>query len=251
MRGGRPLTASRAAAAPRRGLRQLAAVRDRQLGDRGDHVGHVRSRAVRGQVALDPPSQRRVQRSALAQRDQQHDALLRALLPLFLLDRQRLADLGDALQDAVDLRGSHPDAAHVEHAVAAPVQARAAPVPVSADELDQVPVRPDARVAREVGGVEARAVRVPEQAERARGEGIGADQLAYRAARLAAGRGHRPHVQPEADALALPGVDRQVGVAEHEAADDVRPARDGLQRHVADVLARPGELPVVQHRAGG
>ena len=45
-------------------------------------------------------------------------------------------------------------------------------------------------------------------------------------------------------------MDRQVGVAEHEAAQDFRAAGDRLQRYCLDLVANPGVRRVVQDRTG-
>src|SRR5690606_22715046 len=115
----------------------------------------------------------------------------------------------------------------------------------------EVAVVPDARKALEVGGVVARAVRVVPEADRHRGEGPGADQLALLAAQ-------RPRLVVEdldrhaqAALLDLPAPDRADGIAAGEAAQDVGAAGD---RGEADVLLDPA-VDVVealghQRRAG-
>src|SRR5262249_13679678 len=58
-------------------------------------------------------------------------------------------------------------------------------------------------------------------------------------------------VHPQPERLNFARVNRQQWIAEHEATDDVRPARDARKLHVfPDVLIDPAELIDRQWRAG-
>ena len=217
---------------------------DRQRIHRHHQLGHVQRRRLGGDRLAELQGQLAVERPAIPHHRQQHQP--RAAVPA-LFDRHRLLHLGQIAQRLVDLAGADSDALDVQHPVGAAVDPRL-PVPV---ELDQVAVGPDALVGGEVGVVEAAAVLVAEQAERPRGERIAADELPDPRIRRRRLRRQRLHVEAEAAGLEHPAPDRQLGVAEGEAADDVGAAGDRLQLHRADLLGDPVELPVAQDRTGG
>ena len=164
-----------------------------------------------------------------------------------LLHGHGVGDLGDLPENGVDLARADPEAVDVEDAVGAAVQSRR----TVGIELDEVAVRPHARVVGEVGRVEAGAVGVAQEADGPGGEGTTADQLAHRADHLAAVLVDRGHVEAEAAGLAATRADGQFGGAEDEAADDVGAPGDRLEGDGADGVGDPAELPVVQHGAGG
>ena len=114
-------------------------------------------------------------------------------------------------------------------------------------DRDQVAVRPDARVLREVCGVEPLPLRVVVEAQWARWKRSRANEVAD--ARLV--RPDRADVQAEAPALRLAGIDGKVRVAEHEAADDLGAAGDRLERNRPDVGGEPLVLIIVEDRARG
>ena len=195
---------------------------------------------------LDASHQGGVQDGARAQHHEQDDA--QVAVPL-LTHADGVRHLFDALHLAVDFRGADAHPAGVEHRVAAPVDDIAALFGL----LGEVPMRPDAGKLAEVGAAELFAVRVPPEADGAGGEGAGADQFALFADgdRLAgfAPNLHR-HAQPLA--LQLPGVNRQVGVAEDEAGDQVGAAGHGDDRHVLlDGLTDVAKALLGERSAGG
>ena len=109
---------------------------------------------------------------------------------------------------------------------------------------------PRVRHLAEIRRMESRAVGIAEEAEGARGKRVCANQLADRLARRIVRR-QRPHIESEAAALGFAATDRQVGIAEDEAADNVGAAGDRLQRQLgAHSLAGPVELAVIEDRPG-
>lgn len=114
-----------------------------------NELRHVRRRPARREQLPDAALERAVERDARREHHQQHEAALARRALQLLLDRERLDDLGHALEDPVDLRGPDANAVHVEDAVAAPVQPRRA----LRGDLDQVSVSPHAFVLGEVGRV--------------------------------------------------------------------------------------------------
>ena len=114
--------------------------------------------------------ERIVERETFAQLDEQHDPhVARPVLP----DHQRLDDLVELLDLAVDLGGADAHAAGVQHRVGAAMDDDAA---VRRD-LAPVAVAPDVRVLVEVGGTVFGAIGVIPETDRHRGKGLGADQL--------------------------------------------------------------------------
>ena len=219
---GSPFTASRAARSERLPLcvtgSSATATHDRR---------HVRRRACSTQRPPDASPRRSPSSAAPGpQHQQQHHPGRARPGRVALLDGHRLGDLRHVRSDGVDLARPDAHAVDVEHAVRAAVQPRR-PVGV---ELDQVAVRPHAGVVGEVGGVEPRAVRVADEADRPRRERVAADELADLADDLAAVLVTRRRPGPGCAPGSGP-AHRQLGVAEHEAADDVRAAGDRLQRH--------------------
>ena len=109
-------------------------------------AGHVARRRVRADVLLDPLDQRVVEREALAQLHEQHDAHV-APSPPVLADHEALDHLVELLDLPVDLRGADAHAARIQRRVRAAVDDHAA---VRGD-LGVVAVAPDAGEALEVG----------------------------------------------------------------------------------------------------
>ena len=217
-------------------LGALAAEGRRQLRHLGHHLGHVGHRAAPAELLLDAQAEGPVEHMARAQHDQQHQPAAAGLARCRCSTAMASAISGTA-RGPVDLGRADPDAADVEHAVRPPVH----PGRAAGRELDEVTVRPHAGVLREVGAVEAAAPSAPSpEAERARRERERRRRArrSRRASSAAASLGQRAHVEPEAAALALAGMDRQVGVAEDEAADDVGAAGDRLERRRARTRSR-------------
>ena len=102
--------------------------------------GDMGSRGVVGDLGADPRRQLGREGDSGGQHDEQYD-LLAAPIRGDPAHGQGLGDLAHVGQRADDLGRADADAAHVEHAVAAAVQARRL-----AGELDQVAVRPNARI---------------------------------------------------------------------------------------------------------
>ena len=164
-----------------------------------------------------------------------------------LLDRHRVGELGDAPQDAVDLRRADTDAVDVQDAVGPAVHAGR---PVVGD-LDEVAMGPDAGVVGEVGVVEAGPAGSPGIPPAGRGTGCGRP-------------GHRSRRPP--DGRRRPRPRRRDRDCEHWQ----RPRRTGSSGCPStkqpmmsvppemdcsgigpDGLGDPVELPVVQDRSGG
>jgi hypothetical protein len=159
----------------------------------------------------------------------------------------RLADLLYVSENAVDFRGADADAAQIEN----PVGTAMHPPTAMGRGLDQIAMRPEAGVLGEIGGMEARAVGVTVKAKGARGERVGADQLADPRLRIV-GRRQRTDIEAEAAALRLAAMDGQVRIAQDKAADDVGATRDRLQRHHRFYpTADPVVLAGIQDGAGG
>jgi hypothetical protein len=117
--------------------------------------------------------------------------------------------------------------------------------------LDQIAVRPQAGVLGEIGGMEARAIGITVETKGARGERVGADQLADPRLRIIRWR-QRADIEAEASALCLTAMDWQVRIAQDKAADDVGATGDRLQRHHRFYLtADPVVLAGMQDGAGG
>ena len=183
---------------PGRALGALAAVGRRQLGDGDDQRRHVRRRASRRSVRADLERQARRRGAPSPQHHQQHQPVRAGLAGVPLLDGHRLArSRGKSAQDAVDLGRADADAVDVEHAVRAAVHPRGA-VGV---ELDQVAVRPDARVLGEVGVVEAAAVGSPRKPSGRDGNGS-RQTSSPTSPSTGVPSSSSLHVEPEAAALA-------------------------------------------------
>src|SRR5262245_17500972 len=156
-------------------LDDLAALRPRDLGHLQDLRGHVPRRRVLADAYPDPRREHVVERQAVAQLHEQHDA--HVVLPLLRND-ERLEDLVDLLHLAVDLGRPDAHAARVQDGVGAAVDDEAAVL----RELGVVAVTPDAGIALEVRGAILRSVRIVPESDRHRGEGAHADELATLAA---------------------------------------------------------------------
>ena len=139
------------------------------------------------------PSSVGVERYARRQAHEQHDAHI--IVPV-LADADRLDDLRQLLDLVVDLGGADPYAARIERRIGAAVDDHAAmPGP-----FGEIAMAPDIVEALEIGGVVLLAVRIVPEADRHRGEGAGADELAL----LAARRG-RPSSSQTSIAMPRPG----------------------------------------------
>ena len=179
------------------------------------------------------------------QHNQQHHPRPTQFLFNLLLDRHRLDHFGDLLQDAINFRRTDADPADVQHAVGTAMEAR----PALRRELDQVPMGPDTRILTEIGLVESTVVAIADKAERPRRERIGADQLADLRGRLVR-RGKCSDVEAKASALGVPAVDREIGVTQDKATNDIRATRYRLQRQVRNMVADPVVLALIENRSG-
>src|SRR2546426_8647278 len=153
-----------------RQLDDLPALGARDVFDLQDLGRDVPRGGVLADPALDCVDERIVERAIFAQLDEQHDPhVARPVLP----DHQRLDDLLQLLDLAVDLRGADAHAAGVQHRVGAAMDDDAA----ARRDLAPVALAPDVRVLGEVRGAVPGAVGVVPEAHRHRGKGPGADQL--------------------------------------------------------------------------
>src|SRR5439155_20200291 len=153
-----------------RELDDLAALGARDVLDLQDLGRDVPRGGVLADSALDCVDERIVERAAFAQLDEEHNPYVaRPVLP----DHQRLDDLVELLDLAVDLGGADAHAAGVQHRVGAAMDDDAA---VRRD-LAPVAVAPDVRVLVEVGGAVLGAIGVIPETDRHRRKGLGADQL--------------------------------------------------------------------------
>ena len=103
---------------------------------------------------------------------------------------------------------------------------------------------PDTTILAEIGLVEPAVGIIAVKPERPRRERIRTDQLANWRGQLASRR-KGSHVEAKAPALGLPAVDREVGVTQDKAADNVRATRYRLQRQVINMVAHPVVLPLI------
>src|SRR5260370_10197323 len=101
-------------------------------------------------------------------------------------------------------------------------------------------MRPNARIGGEIGGVKARAVLIDKESEWPRRKRTHADELRDSPTGRAAFP--RLHIKREALALRLARVDRQVRIAEHEAAEDVGSAGNRLQLQRLGAIMHPTVL---------
>src|SRR5882672_3243557 len=137
--------------------------------------GHMARRGVLAYAPLDPGDQTFVERQALAQLHEQHHAHV-ADLPgrPGLPDDERLHNLVELLDLAVDLGGPDAHAARVEHGIGAAVDDH----PAVGCDLAPVAVRPYARKPLEVGGAVFLPAGVAKEPDGQRGKRPSADELA-------------------------------------------------------------------------
>ena len=196
-------------------------------------------RCIHADAAAQVGGQRRIQTGTFAQGDEQHDAGV--AFPV-LAHAHGFRHGIHRLHLAVDLRGADAHAAGVQHGVAAAVNNDAAVL----GTLGEIPMRPHALELLEIRGAQLGAVRVVQEAHRARREGFRADQFALPTRQRGAVLVEDVHGHAEALALQLPGVHRQQRVAEGEAGNEIGAAGDGrhrnaglhVSRQVAEALAR-------------
>src|SRR6185503_16972293 len=161
--------------------------------------------------------------------DEQHDAHIAGSAAIDLLpDGDTLQNFGQLFYLAINLRGSNPHAARVESGVAPTVDDVAA----VARHLRPVAVPPHARVIIEVRCPVFPAVGIVPEFGGHAGEWLRTHQLA-------GNETHRPsaivehiHRHPQPRCLNLTSIDRQYGIAEYEAGDDVAAAADAGEVHV-------------------
>ncbi len=201
-----------------------------------------RSRRI---AAVDPASQAVVERRAWLEGDEQRHPV--AAVRPFETDDEAVGNLGDRLDDPVELARPEADAAAVERRVRAALDDRAA----SLGDPDPVTVAPDPRERLEVALPVAVAIRIVPEHHRHRRQRGGQDELAGLADDRPARLVERLDPRTQRAALELAGVDRQERTATDEGRDDVRPAADGRQPDVGlDVVVDPPEAVDGQRGAG-
>ncbi len=217
----------------------------RELVQSDNDVGNQRPGAALCELAAYPRNQRSIEHRPGAEHHQEHEPCTAGNIFRALLDREGFEHFGDILQDPVNFRGTDADAPDVDRPIRAAMQARATRL----REFDQIAVRPEAGVLAEISLVEPASIGVRGEAHRARWERIGADQFTDGRLRVIRGR-QRADIETEAPALRLAAIDRQNGIAQDKAADDVRSARDRLQRdRRVHLVAYPIILLVIKDRA--
>src|SRR5260221_8179028 len=192
-----------------------------------DHLGrHMARRGVLANLRLDFADQFLIQGQAIAQPNEQDDA--HVIVPI-LADDDTLDDFRQFLDLTIDLGGTNAHTAGIEYGVRATKDDDA----VMLGQFDVIAVMPDIRIALEIGGLVALVVRVIPEADRHAGERPDADQFAF-----LAGDG-LARVVPDFDRhaetarLDLTAPNRNRGIAEHEAGNDIGAAGD---RGAADIL---------------
>ena len=155
---------------------------------------------------------------------------------------QAVGEGWQGFQGAVELRRAHAYAASVQDRVG-PAQKNDAPLlrPVAV-----VPVAPGVGVVRAVGVPKPVPRGVIDEAQRLGGEGRPADELACCAVVLVV----EIHGHGEPSPLQGSGFHGALGLAQGEAAEQVRTPGDGAEGHVPEALLREGPGPAWERRAG-
>ncbi len=177
----------------------------------------------------------------------EQDQLAVAARGVLEVDDQAVRDLGQLLDDPVELGGAEPHPAAVEGGVAAAGDDAAA---VRLED-DPVAVTPDPGVAVEVGVAQPAAVRIAPQAQRHRRHRRRHDELPRLADHLVAVLVERVHVDGEGTSRDHPRPHGQQRVVLHQAAADVGAAAAHVELDVgAELLADPG-VPLGRQRCTG
>src|SRR5215475_8388177 len=135
-------------------LGTFAVMRHRQRMDLRDALGHQRRRAAPRKLGPNSGAKGVVEHHARTQHNKQHHAAVTGLVLRPLLDRHRLHNVLDILEDTVDFRWPDTNAMNVEHPIRPTVETCSA----CGCEFDQVAMGPDTGILAEISGVETRTI---------------------------------------------------------------------------------------------